>query len=43
MEMRLPPPPVASSWHVPLNLNAFASLDDDASYRCNSMTNIATS
>lgn len=30
MEMRLPPPPVASSWHVPLNLNAFAPLDDDA-------------
>lgn len=30
MEMRLPPPPVASSWHVPPNLNALAPLDDDA-------------
>lgn len=28
MEMRLPP--VASSWHVPPNLDAFAPLDDDA-------------
>lgn len=30
IEMRLPPPPVASSWHVPPNLNALAPLNDDA-------------